>query len=84
MSNNIFYLLIALGFFGLIIIVYRKISVLAKLSEEEIVILSRKKGLADRVKEVNYKQHWLNFIVSLEKFLMRIKIIFLKKDENFY
>ena len=78
MSNNIFYLLIALGFFGLIIIVYRKISVLAKLSEEEIVILSRKKGLADRVKGVNYKQHWLNFIVSLEKLLMRIKIIFLK------
>jgi len=78
MSNNIFYILIGLCLLGLAIIVYRKISALAKLSEEEIIILSRKKGLADRVKEVNYKQHWLNFMVSLEKLLMRVKIVFLK------
>ena len=78
MSNNIFYLLIALCLFGLGIIVYRKISVLAKLSDEEIIILSRKKGLRDKIKEINYKQHWLNFIISLEKLLMRVKIVFLK------
>jgi len=78
MNNNIFYILIGLCFLGLAIIIYRKISVLAKLSEEEIIILSRKKGLADKVKEVNYKQYWLSFMVSLEKLLMRIKIIFLK------
>jgi len=78
MSNNIFYIFIGLCLIGLIVIIYRKISVLAKLSEEEIIILSRKKGLTDKMKEVNYKQYWLNFMISLEKLLMKIKIIFLK------
>jgi len=59
-------------------IAYRKIPVLSNLSEEEIAILKRKKGITQKVKEINYKNHWLNLIVSLEKFLRRIKIIFLK------
>ena len=63
---------------GLGIIVYRKIPLLARLSEEEMIILKRKKGVIQRLREINYKQHWLNLIIHLEKFLRRIKIIFLK------
>lgn len=65
---------------GLGIIVYRKIHVLANLSEEEMMILIKKRGLVERTREVNYKQHWLNLIVTLQKFLMRVRIIFLKTE----
>jgi tetratricopeptide (TPR) repeat protein len=51
---------------------------LAGLSEEELTILSRKKGVVQRIQEVDYKQHWLNFMIFLEKLLRRLKIIFLK------
>ncbi len=78
MLNFILYSLIAFSLIGLVIIVFRKVAILANLSEEEIIILSRKKGIAQRMREVNYKQHWLNLMVSLEKFLWRVKIIFLK------
>ncbi len=74
----ILYLFIFFSFIWLGIIVYQKIPALANLSEEEITILSRKKGVIHRIKEVNYKQHWLNLIIFLEKFLRKIKIIFLK------
>jgi len=76
--NIILYIVIGLSFVSLGFIVYRKIPVLFNLSEEEIAILKRKKGIIQRIKEINYKNQWLNFIVSLEKFLRRIKIIFLK------
>lgn len=76
--NIILYLLIFSSFAWLGIIVYKKIPILANLSEEEITILSRKKSVIQRIKEINYKQYWLNFIISLEKFLRKIKIIFLK------
>lgn len=76
--NLILYLLIAFSLIGLGIIVYRKIPLLARLSEEEMIILGRKRGVIQRLREINYKQHWLNLIVYLEKFLRRIKIIFLK------
>lgn len=76
--NFILYLLIAFSLIGLGIIVYRKIPLLARLSEEEMIILKRKKGVIQRLREINYKQHWLNLIIHLEKFLLRIKIIFLK------
>jgi len=76
--NIILYLLILSSFIWLGIIVYKKISVLANLSEEEITILSRKKTIIQRVKGIDYKHYWLNFIISLEKFLRRIKIVFLK------
>jgi tetratricopeptide (TPR) repeat protein len=78
--NLILYAIIALSLVGLGIIVYRKIPVLANLSEEEMSILSRKKGLVQQIKEIDYKQHWLNFIISLEKFLRRLNIIFLKME----
>ena len=76
--NIILYIVIGLSLLSLGFIVYRKIPVLSNLSEEEIAILKRKKGIIQRVKGINYKNHWLNLIISLEKFLRRIKIIFLK------
>ena len=78
MFNLILYFLIGFSLIGLGIIVYRKIPLLARLSEEEMIILGRKRGVIQRLREINYKQHWLNLIVYLEKFLRRIKIIFLK------
>lgn len=76
--NLIFYLLIIFSLIGLGIVIYRKIPALANLSEEEMTILDRKKGITQRIREVDYKQHWLNFIIGLEKFLRRVKIVFLK------
>ena len=76
--NIILYIIIGLSLASLGFIAYRKIPVLFNLSEEEIAILKRKKGIIQKIKEINYKNHWLNLIVSLEKFLRRIKIIFLK------
>ena len=60
------------------VIVYKKIPLLARLSDEEIFILGRKKGVIQKIQEIDYKQHWLNFIIALEKFLRKIKIVFLK------
>ena len=74
----IIYIIIGLSLAGLVFIIYRKIAVLSNLSEEEITILERKKGIIQKIKDVDYKHHWLNFIISLEKFLRRLKIIFLK------
>jgi tetratricopeptide (TPR) repeat protein len=78
--NSIFYLLIAASLIGLGIIVYRKIPVLSRLSEDEMTILDRKKGIIEKIREADYKQHWLNFIIALEKFLRRTKIVFLKME----
>ncbi len=78
--NLILYIIIAVSIVGLGIIVFRKMPVLSRLSDEEIIILSRKKGLIQRIKELDYKQHWLNFIIGLEKFLRRGKIISLKTE----
>lgn len=78
MFNLILYFLIGFSLIGLGIIVYRKIPLLARLSEEEMIIVGRRRGVIQRLQEINYKQHWLNLIVYLEKFLRRIKIIFLK------
>jgi tetratricopeptide (TPR) repeat protein len=80
MFNFILYLIIGFSLGGLVAIVYRKIPVLARLSEEEMIILERKRGLTQRLREINYKQHWLNLIIGLEKFLRRVKIIFLKTE----
>ena len=76
--NLILYFLIAFSVIGLVIIIYRKIPLLARLSDEEITILDRKKGVIQKIREVDYKQYWLNSIIALEKFLRRIKIVFLK------
>ncbi len=76
--NIILYFLIASSIIGLAVIVYHKIPALARLSDEEISILSRKKGIVQKIREVDYKQHWLNFIIALEKLLRKIKIVFLK------
>ena len=78
MFNLILYFLIGFSLIGLGIIIYRKIPLLARLSDEEMIILRRKRGVIQRLREINYKQHGLNLIVYLEKFLRRIKIIFLK------
>jgi tetratricopeptide (TPR) repeat protein len=76
--NLIFYILIFLSLVGLGFIIYRRIPSLVRLSEEEMDIISRKKGVIERIREVDYKQQWLNFIIFLEKFLRRVKIMFLK------
>jgi len=78
--NIILYIIIGLSCVGLGVIVYRKIPILFNLSEKEISILKRKKGIIQKIKEINYKNHWLNFIISLEKFLRKVKIIFLKVE----
>jgi len=80
MFNLILYLIIGFSSAGLVVIVYRKIPALARLSEEEITILGRKRGFIQRAREINYKQYWFNLIVRLEKFLRRIKIVFLKTE----
>lgn len=78
MLTFILYFFIVFSLVGLGVIVYRKIPALANLSEEEIMILSRRKGLVHRVREINYKQNWLVSMIFLEKLLRRIKIVFLK------
>lgn len=78
MFNFILYSIIISSFIALGVIVLRKAPLLAQLSEEEMVILGRKKGIIQSVREIDYKQHWLNFIIHLEKWLRRTKIIFLK------
>jgi len=80
--NLIFFGSIFFSLIGLGVIVYRKIPVLARLSDEEMAILNRKKGVMEKFKEIDYKQHGLNFMIGLEKFLRKVKIIFLK-IENF-
>ena len=76
----ILYFLIGLSVFGLGFIVYRKIPVLANLSEDEIMILSRKKGIIEQFREIDYKQRVFTLIVYLEKFLRCLKIVFLKME----
>ena len=78
--NLIFYLLIASSLVGLAIIIYKKIPLLARLSNEEIFILSRKKSIIQRISEIDYKGYWLNFLIALEKFLRKTKIVFLKLE----
>ena len=78
--NLFFFIVIGTSLAILAIIVYRKIPLLANLSNEEIMILSRKRGLIQKIKEVNWKEYWFRAIVSLEKLLHRAKIIFLKLD----
>jgi len=78
--NLFFFIVIGMSLAALAIIVYRKIPLLANLSNEEIMILFRKKGLIQKIKEVNWKEYWFRVIVFLEKLLHRAKINFLKID----
>jgi len=76
----IFYALVGLSFFGLGVVVYRKIPALRDLSREEMLILQRKKSFIQKIREINYKEHLLKLIIYLEKFLRRLKIMFLKME----
>ena len=78
MFEPILYFVIIGSLTGLAILAFRKAPLLARLSEEEMLILSRRKGIIQKIQGANYKQHWLNFIVNLEKLLRKTKIIFLK------
>jgi tetratricopeptide (TPR) repeat protein len=80
MMTIILYLIIFISLVSLGVIVYRKIPLLTRLSDEEMLILERKKGVIERIREIDYKRHWLNFVIFLEKFLRRVKIIFLKLE----
>ena len=66
MLNFILYFLIAFSLVGLGIIIFRKIPILANLSEEEMIILARKKGIIQKMREINYKQYRFNLMVYLE------------------
>jgi len=78
MINFIFYFLIIFCFLVLAAIVLHRIPVFAGLSQEERMILEKKKGVIQRCLEINYKHYLFNLLVGVEKFLRRIKIWFLK------
>lgn len=78
MIDIILYIVIVLCFIGVGIIFLRKIPVVSELSDEEIIILTNKKGTIHKVREINVRKHFLNVLVVLEKFLRRLKIVFLK------
>jgi hypothetical protein len=80
MLNIILYFLIGFSVVVIGLIVYRKIPILVNLTEEEISILSRKKSLIQRIKEINFKKYWFKFMVVLEKILRKLKIFSLKLD----
>lgn len=78
--NLIFIIAIVIGVIGIGIVIMRKIPILASLSESEIIILKKRQSLWQKIKGLDYKQHWLNLLISLEKFLRRVKIWFLKVE----
>ncbi len=78
--NLIFIIAIVVGVIGIGIVIMRKIPVLTNLSENEIMILKKRQSLWQKIKGFDYKQHWLNLLVSLEKFLRKVKIWFLKVE----
>lgn len=74
----ILYILISASFIGLAVVVLYKIPTLVELSDEEIAILANKRGLIQKCREINFRQYFLNLLIRLEKFLRKVKIIFLK------
>ncbi|MFC1700775.1 hypothetical protein ACFLZ0_01410 [Patescibacteria group bacterium] len=76
----ILYILIAFSFIGLGIIIIRKIPVVFKLSDKEISILYNKKGIIQKCLDINFRQYFFSFIVKLEKFLRKMKIVFIKME----
>lgn len=74
----ILYILIIVSFVGLIVVIIKKVPVLVDLSDDEIAILVNKKGYIHKFSEINFRHHFSNLIVKLEKFLRKVKIIFLK------
>jgi len=76
--NVIFYLLIIFSSIGIFVVLGRKIPRLARLSEEEMFFLDRRKSLEQKNREINNHQHQVNLMANLEKFLRRIKIWVLK------
>jgi hypothetical protein len=78
MINFIFYFLIIFCFLILAAIVFHRVPLFAELSQEERMILEKKKGVIQRCLEINYKHYLFNLLVGVEKFLRRIKIWFLK------
>lgn len=78
MFITILYILIILSVISLAAMTIGKMPTLSSLSDEEIAILSNKKGVIGKCREINFRQHFFNFIVGLEKFLRRTKIVFLK------
>lgn len=78
MFSIILYIFIGASLIGLLVVVFYKIPTLADLSDEEIAILANKRGLIQKCREINFRQHFLNLIIWLEKFLRKVKIIFLK------
>lgn len=61
MSNFILYLIIIFSFFGILIILARKIPTIAQLSEGEVAVLSKKKGLIKKsvvkIKKIDYSSY---------------------------
>lgn len=78
--NILFYLFIIFGFIGLAVIVFRKIPRLARLSEEELAFLEKRKILTRKYREINNHHYRVNLMAGLEKFLRRAKILSLKTE----
>lgn len=62
----------------LVIIILRQIPVLARLTDQEMAILSQGKGFVQRWRGSGNKQWWLGLMLWLEKFLRRARLWFLK------
>lgn len=54
--------------------------VLARLTEEELAFLERKKTLAKKYREINNHRYQISLMTTLEKFLRRFKVWFLKME----
>ena len=78
--NVIFYLLIIFSSIGIFVVLGRKIPRLARLSEEEMFFLDRRKSLEQKNREINNHQHQVNLMANLEKFLRRVRIWVLKTE----
>ncbi|OGZ33355.1 MAG: hypothetical protein A3I88_00340 [Candidatus Portnoybacteria bacterium RIFCSPLOWO2_12_FULL_39_9] len=76
----ILYLLIIFSLIGLSVVIGRKIPRLARLSEEELAFLEKRKILTRKYREINNHHYRVNFMAGLEKFLRRAKILSLKTE----
>ncbi len=77
------YLFIVFGLSGIVYVVLKKVPVLLKLPAEPAEALPPqplKEKIVSRFKEISRLNYWVVFLSWIEKFLRRIRIIFLKLD----
>lgn len=76
----IVYLIIIFCIISLGIVILRQAPVLARLSKEEIDVLSQGKSFIQKCREINPRQSHLGLMLRLEKFLRRARLKFLKME----